>query len=149
MSPHEDRPVVTLYDRFTGRTATYSEMASWNWLHGNFSCDCNRGLAFDHGLPDTGYCVGCKRYVVIGVEPMPDGHEVKDFNEGYAMSNTEELVSEELVVRRRTWDDLASYCGVDQRILRDSLASHVSEELNRKMAEYFGVSPGLFGRLTR
>ncbi len=101
--------VFTLLDIRTGLTAEYADAyvpnhecidPYYSWTEGNWSCDCNRDAAFPWGrgegddpnpdpevVPDDergcGVCPGCKRYLVVAIEPMPAGYEIDEFNEGY------------------------------------------------------------------
>ncbi len=76
---------VTLYDTHTQRVAPGMDGCnlSW-WTEGNGSCDCNRRAAF--GEPDDTRmttCYGCRRYLIIAVEPLEEGYTLLDFNPGY------------------------------------------------------------------
>ena len=49
-------------------------------------CDCNRQLLFfpEHERDeDEGRCIGAVRYVVARMDPVPDGYDIHEFNEGY------------------------------------------------------------------
>jgi len=59
---------VRYLDLATGKTAENSGIHKYHLTVGNWSCDCNRQLAFD-GL-EVDVCQ-CRRYIVIGVEPEP------------------------------------------------------------------------------
>lgn len=78
---------VTVLDTVTGesRTLPFTFDPFW-WTEGNGSCDCNRRLMFfpEHEpAREEGYCLGCERYRIVGVAPMPDGYTLDEFNEGY------------------------------------------------------------------
>ena len=46
-------------------------------LEGNWSCDCNRALAF--AIPHGDTCIGCKRFIVVDVMPEAgDGYFDKE-----------------------------------------------------------------------
>lgn len=79
------RPRVTVLDTHTGETAEETEVPLYNWLHGDWSCDCNRGLMFDRDpAGENGdHCAGCFRYVAVDVSSMPDGYTLQDFNAAY------------------------------------------------------------------
>lgn len=71
----------------------------WQWTEGNFGCDCNRAFQFSEELDEEmnrrmrknhpelkewqSCCWGSKRFLVINVNPMPEGKTIKDFNEDY------------------------------------------------------------------
>ena len=95
----DDAIKVTLLDTKTGDR--YEGPPGWTaywWADGNGSCDCNRDvgspetLAADaawmaDGLTDAGddvdhACVSV-RYLVVAVDPMPEGYTLADFNRGY------------------------------------------------------------------
>jgi hypothetical protein len=71
----------TVTDTRTGQTVSV-EGSPFEWADNNWSCDCNRERLFGRDSR-SGYCLGCKRYIVTSVDPMPEGYEVKDFNAGY------------------------------------------------------------------
>ena len=75
---------VTLWDAISGATVTVDSTENlWWWTEGNGSCDCNRADFFPdvEVLDDTGYCVGCKRFLVVSAAPPLDW--VVDANDGY------------------------------------------------------------------
>ena len=81
---------VTYLDLKTGKKATQGGISRHNLEENNWSCDCNRSLAFDHDDgQDNGSCRGGYRYIVIEVasEPMDDpfDHEevIKNANSEY------------------------------------------------------------------
>lgn len=64
---------VQYLDLKTGKTGEDTGISEFSLTEGNWSCDCNRAIPFER-LDDSGTCIGCKRYVVIGVDPE-DGDE--------------------------------------------------------------------------
>ena len=68
---------VTLLDLQTGKTAVHPhDTSDFQWTESNYSCDCNRGIAFD---PDwvgkfDWVCLGCNRFVAIDVEGDLEGY---------------------------------------------------------------------------
>jgi hypothetical protein len=85
---------VTLRDTLTAETAVATGFNLWFWSEGNGSCDCNREGYFDNADGNTkeemaemeervGYCIGSHRYLVVEVEPMPNGFTLSDFNGSY------------------------------------------------------------------
>lgn len=93
-----EKLTVTVKDSVTGEQRTLPTLfdATW-WSEGNGSCDCNRhGLFFpehpraeppDGLLVFESYCLGCVRYLIVDVSPMPPGWAVEDFNTGYEGPN--------------------------------------------------------------
>lgn len=81
---------VKYLDLATGRIAEDKGISEFNLTENNWSCDCNRSIPFD-GLSDSDVCSGCKRYIVIGVEPeaMDDPFDatevIKEANREYYM----------------------------------------------------------------
>ena len=96
---------VWIKDADTGKTRCADDWtkglpsftAEW-WSGGNGSCDCNRHEVFtfdsserdyyregftDELAPGETFCMGYNRYVVVKVEPMPDGMVLDDFNRLY------------------------------------------------------------------
>ena len=55
---------VTLLDTRTGETVEVAGVPEFQWLHGNWTCDCNRELEFGHDTA-VNTCLGAKRYLVI------------------------------------------------------------------------------------
>lgn len=87
---------LTLLDTKTGETRAVESVGNWvfDWTQNNWSCDCNRQRYF--GFDDfTGYCMDQKRFLVIAVDPMPDGVELWEFNDGYPVSLRGDGVPEE------------------------------------------------------
>jgi hypothetical protein len=70
---------------------TVTKKAAWSdhartpedWAEGNHSCDCNRYPDPDPNGECTGYCLGCKRFLIIGYDGDPQGYTLYDFNRGY------------------------------------------------------------------
>jgi hypothetical protein len=85
--PHTTFPTVTVRDSVTGQTRTTSQWNLFNLLEGNFTCDCNRELLFLEEFSCSGTCLGCHRYWVVAVDPMPPGDTLEDFNVGYPDPN--------------------------------------------------------------
>ena len=88
MSPDDTVPAdaitVVLLDTLTGKTAERTYFNKWWWTDGNGSCDCNRAYQFMteeevNDAPDTGFCDGCQRYLIIGASEGP----LSDYNHGY------------------------------------------------------------------
>jgi len=82
---------ITYLDLQTGKKAQDSGISVYELTDGNWSCDCNRALAFDDGI-DSSFCDGCKRYIVIDVQaeemdpPELNSEEViKEANAEYYM----------------------------------------------------------------
>ena len=74
-------------DLETGRRAEGEGISEFSLTENNWSCDCNRAIPFD-GLTDSGTCVGCHRYIVIGVE-AEEGDEPFDQTEVIREANRE------------------------------------------------------------
>lgn len=86
-------PVVTILDTVTGATAEVTGPNRWQWLSGNWSCDCNRADYFpnsdaEDNQPESqwGTCLGAKRFLVV--KTNDPAVLVTDYNESY----DEELV---------------------------------------------------------
>jgi len=94
---------VTVLDTVTGERKDSKDTqfkifdVRW-WTGGNGGCDCNRSMMFDGvheemeaqqklDYPELeewqSYCFREKRFIVINVDPMPEGYKLSDFNEGY------------------------------------------------------------------
>ncbi len=85
--------------RVTSAGTKFDDMDIWWWTEGNGGCDCNRAYLFADEVdeemdsdmrkqftelkPHQGYCYGEKRFLVVLVDPMPDGYSIRDFNDGY------------------------------------------------------------------
>ena len=95
---------VTILDTVTDQKAEsyqtrFKDCDAWWWTEGNGGCDCNRAMMFPDEIDDAmdaqmrkenpgledhqSYCYGEKRFIVISVEPMPEGYTLLDFNDGY------------------------------------------------------------------
>jgi hypothetical protein len=61
---------VKFLDLATGRTADASGISEFDLTDDDWSCDCNREVAFCVDT-DSKICEGCKRYIVVGVEAEP------------------------------------------------------------------------------
>ncbi len=59
---------VTYLDLKTGLTTTETGISAYCLMEGNWSCDCNRALAFGNDNLSKHICDGAKRYIVIDVE---------------------------------------------------------------------------------
>lgn len=62
---------VTLLDTLTGQRVPVTwpdNLTDWDWSEGNWSCDCNRAIAF-HDVMQTyippSTCVGARRFLVV------------------------------------------------------------------------------------
>lgn len=86
--------IVTYLDLHTGKRVSQRGISRFDLCENNWSCDCNRALAFGNEVPD-GYCVGSHRYIAIDVRAesaeelcnMGDATEVlKEANESYLHS---------------------------------------------------------------
>lgn len=66
--------IVRYLDLETGRKAEDRGINEFQLTENNWSCDCNRRIAFDGSPLDSGTCEGCKRFVVYDVE-AEDGDE--------------------------------------------------------------------------
>lgn len=75
--------VFTLKDLATGATLALDrpDIRPFDLAEGNWSCDCNRGLAFGVGDLADHHCAGTFRFVVV--EHDAEGWTVAEFNEGY------------------------------------------------------------------
>lgn len=58
---------VTVYDTEFQRSADIeaAEWQPWDWMEGNWACDCNRRIAFGLDIDAHNTCIGHKRFVVI------------------------------------------------------------------------------------
>jgi hypothetical protein len=63
---------ATYLDLKTGKTAKEKGLSEWDITEGNWSCDCNRSLAFGLTRSDdySDRCVS-QRFIVIAVEAEP------------------------------------------------------------------------------
>jgi hypothetical protein len=81
--------IVTYLDLATGKTAIERDVSRFNLVDNNWSCDCNRQLAFGLKFDNDGLCLGCRRFIVIAVKKQdkdPDFDEadtIKDANSEY------------------------------------------------------------------
>lgn len=75
-----DAPIaVTLWDSVTGETLENAGGSWYWWTEGNGSCDCNRGILFDHRYAGDGMPCVSKRYYVVATSRG----DIADFNPGY------------------------------------------------------------------
>lgn len=81
---------ATLLDLATGRTAMSAhDVSVFQWTENNWSCDCNRALAFglEPFAPEVGDCLGSRRFLVIDCHGDLEGMSVdeirKEANRGY------------------------------------------------------------------
>ena len=75
---------VKLLDTKTGQTRIVNNevLNEWDWIEGNWSCDCNRQKYFENN-EDKDICIGSKRYIII--EVYYDGiYTLRDFNCNYS-----------------------------------------------------------------
>ena len=80
--------IVTYRDLLTGELAVdrHADLRAFDMAENNWSCDCNRSIAFGVPMPNgPSYCMGTSRYVVHAIEGDADGLE------GYTV---EELIAE-------------------------------------------------------
>ena len=72
---------VTLKDATTGEIQTYpdTDIGVWGWTEGNWSCDCNRVLAFYKEIPDWDSPCEGKRYIVVAAQGDLEGMAEEDF----------------------------------------------------------------------
>lgn len=62
---------VAFLDLKTGRTTISDGIAEQSLTEGNWSCDCNRAIAFDEYAYSPS-CIGCVRYIAIAVQAEAD-----------------------------------------------------------------------------
>lgn len=75
----DDKIRVILVDTTTGNERPAQHKVSlWCWTDGNWSCDCNREIAFGAWTCD-GACCGSKRYLVIAAS----AGEFDELNQDY------------------------------------------------------------------
>lgn len=69
-----------ILDLVTGRTAwSRHDVSAVQWTENNWSCDCNRALAFeDIADQQYGTCRGCVRYLVVDFRGDLQGVPVDD-----------------------------------------------------------------------
>lgn len=74
--------IATILDTVTGKTKTKRGPSSWNWMEGDYSCDCNRNLWSDD---DLYVCPGCERYLVVQAlfEGDEEVYSLDDLNSDY------------------------------------------------------------------
>ena len=75
---------ATVLDTVTGEKKEVEGVSSYHWAEGNWSCDCNRN-AFGVEMPDTGFCIGGSRFVVVDAKFEPDEavYTLAELNEEY------------------------------------------------------------------
>ncbi|CAM0111840.1 hypothetical protein VPH5P1C_0206 [Vibrio phage 5P1c] len=86
---------VTLLDRSTGEQRSYpdKDINVFQWTENNWSCDCNREIAFLKGGEELDLEKPCtsSRYVVVGAEGdfegLTKGEFIEQCNEGYKEKN--------------------------------------------------------------
>ena len=85
---------ATYLDLKTGRTAKEKGLSEWDITEGNWSCDCNRSLAFGLIRSDNckDFCVS-QRFIVIAVEAEPGDCLLVDGCRTIADANREYLDS--------------------------------------------------------
>lgn len=71
---------VTLKDRVTGVIKEYPDtsISVFDWTEGNWSCDCNRSIAFTGKAQGGGVCVAFQYEVVNAVGDM-EGYTTSEF----------------------------------------------------------------------
>ncbi len=71
---------VILLDTQLGMLAVDALGDAYWWMHGNGSCDCNRGYAF--GIhSERGICLGCHRFLVVSCDDPT--YTLRELNAGY------------------------------------------------------------------
>lgn len=69
------RPIrCTILDTKTGRTAEETRASLYDLEYGNWSCDCNRGSAFEftpEEWPEVEICVGAHRFLIVSADIPP------------------------------------------------------------------------------
>lgn len=76
---------VTLFDTEFERSAPL-EAAEWqpyDWMEGNWACDCNRRIAFGLDIDAHNTCIGFQRFIVIDSD-HPEFHS-HSWNKGYPL----------------------------------------------------------------
>lgn len=77
---------ATILDTVTGLKQVVDGPRSWEWAENNYSCDCNRNPWNAQVEQFDGYCIGCKRFIVIAAEfnsPDDDHFTLGELNEDY------------------------------------------------------------------
>lgn len=77
---------ATILDTKTGLIAIKDGPRSWEWAENNYSCDCNRILSFDVDIGRYQFCMGSKRFIVVGAEmndPYDYEYTLAELNSGY------------------------------------------------------------------
>ncbi len=86
MDEVQELPIsVDILDTETGEKVTKEGHSTYFWTEGNGFCDCNRTDRYD----ESRYCLGCRRFLVVGVNPLLSGYTLDDFNRGYPTELTE------------------------------------------------------------
>lgn len=80
-----------IYDIVTGCCKTLTGPRAWEWVEGDWSCDCNRNpWGIDTGKPD-GVCEGAERFLVIQAEG--DQYTLNELNRDYAPELVAQVLS--------------------------------------------------------
>lgn len=85
--------IATVLDTKTGETVKYNGPCAFEWVDGNWSCDCNRKADFDVE-PDCveGFCEGGHRFLVIDAKFGSGEHQ-------YSLYELNECYPEELLTK--------------------------------------------------
>ena len=72
---------VTLKDLITGEVKDYpsTDISAFSWAENNWSCDCNRIIAFTGYVYDSDVPCKAERYLVIDAEGGFDGATKEEF----------------------------------------------------------------------
>ena len=110
---------VTVLDIVTGEKENsegtqFEDCDVYWWTEGNGACDCNRAKLFSEKIDNemdgqmrlehpelkewqsiniNTVCYGEKRFLIIEVEPMPEGYTLEDFNDGYPNEMIEKYIN--------------------------------------------------------
>lgn len=82
--------IVEYLDLKTGLKAKEKGVGLFSLIEGGWSCDCNRELAFDLNK-NSNICLGCKRIIVINVEPETEEEKKLNIVEVIRDANSEYL----------------------------------------------------------
>jgi hypothetical protein len=117
---------VTYLDLKTGKTAQEKGLSEWDITEGNWSCDCNRSLAFGLILSDdcASLCVS-QRFIVTAVETEPGDCLVIDKCQIIADANSEYLNS---IVE-------STNCGREADYNEDHQGAYIVKTLNKTFGE--------------
>lgn len=82
------QPITALlWDVETDQIAIARDQFLWEWIHGDWACDCNRQRYFDieeiKSTPEN-LCIGAKRFLVVMVKQLSEiSYTLDDFNADY------------------------------------------------------------------